>query len=618
MGISVDDLNHAIRDQSPTALELIGQLADVRIHDAHRLTPLNAAIRYCNRPAFEALFEHEAALTYTPELPKDDRQLLRHMSAEMGTGIRETEIHIANTLGQSPEQRHWMRTPLLEACRYANRDAMAALIGGGVKLNDKDALGAMAWEICQDVGGAELLHAFIDACIAHGRCFPVNTDFLQRTMHDPAVAEKAARHGKLDAKANRFRFNLACALLDTDTVEAMLNAGHDVKKSLVDERTPIDEAATSQLLWTHKHPDAERLAGPLLRVYDRKATTRVKAADIAAAVDAAKPWLNPDELPEPTEARREWSTLARIESARPDDLDPKPVAPDIVQRRLALIDRLIAAGADTHRVGHDLLSNVVLSNTPALLHKLNAIGVAFEPHDADGAMDLALSVGCFRMIEPLASMGLTMEPLQIHRARAYLQYRQWCAEQGLTPLTPPSTGGEPDDDRTSVTRFRDQYKAIAESPLIWALGGESTLQAASLPERPQAGEMTTIRLTHSNSYWPMDEVQFAIRVGQPSAPTPIDQADSVDDWQAMVLIEELLDVEGEIIPRDEAEDDDMVGEVPWDGTFEAQLCLPAGRCLIEIRVSAPDGGSVSSGIIADWTIETGVSTDRQPCSTTES
>src|SRR5262245_4800468 len=126
-------------------------------------------------------------------------------------------------------------------------------------------------------------------------------------------------------------------------------------------------------------------------------------------------------------------------------------------------------------------------------------------------------------------------------------------------------------------------KAVRDSETFWQLDGESELYAAVIPDPPQAGRAATVRLTHSNSYGPMDEADFFVRVGDPDEPTEQTDLDSHDDWTPARLVEELVNVGDEEILRAEA-DEPFEDETPWEGTYEAELTIPPGRCSIEIKI----------------------------------
>lgn len=88
----------------------------------------------------------------------------------------------------------------------------------------------------------------------------------------------------------------------------------------------------------------------------------------------------------------------------------------------------------------------------------------------------------------------------------------------------------------------------------WELGGESVLFCEAIPNPPQSVGVTLIRITHSNIYFPIDDVEFFIRVGDPRSPTAFDDLDSATDWVIAELVEEIVKVDGVEMHRSEAKE----------------------------------------------------------------
>jgi len=151
---------------------------------------------------------------------------------------------------------------------------------------------------------------------------------------------------------------------------------------------------------------------------------------------------------------------------------------------------------------------------------------------------------------------------------------------------------------------KENRKAIRDSETFWQLDGESELYAITIPAPPKADALTTVRLTHSNSYGPFDEAEFLVRVGDPQKPTDQDDLDSASDWTKAHLVEELVSVEGEEILRSEAQEP-FEDETPWEGTYEAQLLIPSGRRSIEIKVVSQHPELLRSLVLSDWDITVG-------------
>ena len=143
-----------------------------------------------------------------------------------------------------------------------------------------------------------------------------------------------------------------------------------------------------------------------------------------------------------------------------------------------------------------------------------------------------------------------------------------------------------------------------DTELSWELGGESIIFCEAIPNRPQPGEETLVKITHANVYGPIDDVEFYIRVGNPDNPTGFDDLDSAVDWVKMQLVEEIVMVDDVEMLRSKANEPfGQEEEVPWDGTSEAYLVFPAGKNSIEIKVSSK--GIVQSGVISDWVLNAG-------------
>lgn len=138
----------------------------------------------------------------------------------------------------------------------------------------------------------------------------------------------------------------------------------------------------------------------------------------------------------------------------------------------------------------------------------------------------------------------------------------------------------------------DNRKAIRDSDTFWQLEGESELYALTIPDPPKAGVPCTVRLTHSNSYGPFDEAELFVRVGA---------HDSATAWVQARLVEELVTVDDDEMLRSEA-DEPFDDETPWEGTYEAQLRIPAGRHVIEIKIVSQDPDLLASRVLADWVV----------------
>lgn len=147
-------------------------------------------------------------------------------------------------------------------------------------------------------------------------------------------------------------------------------------------------------------------------------------------------------------------------------------------------------------------------------------------------------------------------------------------------------------------------KVIRESETFWQLEGESVLSAITIPDPPGPGVATTVRLTHSNFVAPFDALVFLVRVGDPAKPTKQDDLDSANDWVAAHLVEELVTIGDEEMLRSEAQEP-FEDETPWEGTYEAQLVIPAGRHSIEIKVVSHRPDLHHSMVFSGWEVSVG-------------
>jgi hypothetical protein len=142
-------------------------------------------------------------------------------------------------------------------------------------------------------------------------------------------------------------------------------------------------------------------------------------------------------------------------------------------------------------------------------------------------------------------------------------------------------------------------KAIEDSEVMYYLTGESTLAAATFPDRPTSKQPTVVRVTHTNSYGRVDSDIF-VRVGNPKSPLDPEDFHTVSDWQQAKLVEELLwDIEKEgwiAAPQD------IEGEALWCATYDAELHFQPGEHLIEIKIISREE-AVCSIQLSNWTVK---------------
>ncbi len=159
----------------------------------------------------------------------------------------------------------------------------------------------------------------------------------------------------------------------------------------------------------------------------------------------------------------------------------------------------------------------------------------------------------------------------------------------------------PREPSKKAAKRRHNWKAIKKSKTFWELTGESELHAVTIPNSPRAGRPTTVRLTLSNPYGPLDKVEFLVRVGNPNDdPTDEEDSDSAPGWVQAQLVEEIVYVDGEEKLRSKTQKS-FKGETPWDGTYDAKLVLPPGQRSIEIKIVSRHR-ELRSMVLSDWNV----------------
>jgi hypothetical protein len=180
--------------------------------------------------------------------------------------------------------------------------------------------------------------------------------------------------------------------------------------------------------------------------------------------------------------------------------------------------------------------------------------------------------------------------------------------KAIAKLQPIASGEEPTVEASAKkpksAAKTSGPKAVRDSEAFWELPGESELRAATTPEEPQANQQATVRLTHANPYGPFDEAKFFVRIGDPEKPTDQDNPDAAADWVQCKLVEDLVHVDGQEMPRAKAKEP-FEDETPWQGTYEAKLKLPAEDCLIEIKVVSHHPELPYVVVLSDWQIAVG-------------
>jgi hypothetical protein len=160
----------------------------------------------------------------------------------------------------------------------------------------------------------------------------------------------------------------------------------------------------------------------------------------------------------------------------------------------------------------------------------------------------------------------------------------------------PKKSGEKQNAKAKPT----DRKAIQDSEVFWELPGESELRAATIPDPPQPKKPTIVRLTHTNYCGPFAEARFFVRARDPENSREEDD-DSAGSWTACNLVEELVHVDGQDLPRSQAKEP-FADEVVWYGTYEATLKMPAGASSVEIKVVSEHPELPYSVVLSDWDV----------------
>lgn len=569
----IDALNHQIRSGSPDALTALLTLASPCVVDSYGQSPLNVAIQFNNAEVMTSLLGNEEALEFAPAVhPMDSVRLMKTIYSS--EGIDDIDLAEQRVLGPAGVPPYWQRTPLLQACRYRNKDAIRQLIDRGAKLNAKDLVGETPLSMCIRSGGIELAEYFIQSCIDAKRPFPFTEELLENICKSPVLYELAIKHGRPNAGAKRFIFNLACATLDQSTVTEMLNNGFDVNSAITQMTDPVTESVTSRLAWMHEVPGWQELAAGYAHVNGHSATTSISIPNDPG----------PDDLTygETVALHAELNA-----SVRRKEINPKFMSVGERKDRLSLLGLLIESGLNVAKVesklNFPLSGDVVVTNEPEFFVALTDAGFNLGPEDKYDDMQIATTVrhGLFDMVDPLEQCGhkpRNMKSVPGDRLEEFRRWQETAETSANIEITAPA--------RRPKNRQPETY---------WELDGESVLTAETEPQPPPAGTSCTLRLWHSNVYGPRTGVQFEIRVHS-------DDSNAKDeDWQHVQLIREMVDIDGEDVDLASL-DEPLFDETPWVGLFETTVKLHEGSNRIDIRITATDTNA--NGTLTDWVVNT--------------
>ncbi|MET0052427.1 MAG: hypothetical protein ABW095_15305 [Candidatus Thiodiazotropha sp.] len=335
------------------------------------------AIDCDNREVIDYLCGDKSCLEYRPDIDKTLRktvkQALLHSSAN--DALEQAEAFIEATFGaETPLER----TPLLQACRYNNRYAIAKLLSAKADSSAKDIAGFTALDICRAVGGDDLFRFYIATCIEAGVRVTLSEKVIAHAIHDTGMLALLGDACKPGVVNHRLLLSAYCSLLDVAQVQQLLNSGIDVNKCMSPQYHPLFEACTSYLLWEWRHPRFPELAHAYTNAFGHPGGTVIQVDnDLIANAESL------DDL------GKLFGDAFGQQKAVQDSVRDSTLAPEVLEaqlrNRLEIIDLLLDAGLDpptAEKKRPDLfVSRLVAMKQPELLQKLAAHGFTLEPAD---------------------------------------------------------------------------------------------------------------------------------------------------------------------------------------------------------------------------------------------
>ncbi len=339
-------LVEGIEAHDADAVSTLATLPDRCLADARNRTLFDVAILANNSEAIALLASDKKALEFAAAIDPGQKDPIRHSAAmhDIKYPISKLEAVLEKSFGQDLA---YGRTPLQTACRVGNVVATDALLAAGAKANAKDAIGLTAVELAFYARGEEGLQNLIVAAEKNKQTnLPVGKRLLRELFAFPETLEKLLAVAKLDAYARRFLFCYRCAWLDTEAVRAMLADGYDPNKGLSADINPLWEACTSALLWDEAIPDGFEQAFHFTKHWGHPGASSVSFDNALLNEDGS----NFGQLF--AEAQKKQRAQIKIV----DDMSISPESEqDLIERRVAMLDVLLGAGADA-RLARDKLS----------------------------------------------------------------------------------------------------------------------------------------------------------------------------------------------------------------------------------------------------------------------
>jgi hypothetical protein len=156
-----------------------------------------------------------------------------------------------------------------------------------------------------------------------------------------------------------------------------------------------------------------------------------------------------------------------------------------------------------------------------------------------------------------------------------------------------------EEESPKAAKRAQKWKQVDDSTaaVSFYLTGESVVRAVTIPPRPNSKTPTIVRVSHSNSYGPVDSDVF-VRLGNPKKPLNVQDFDTVSDWRKAKLVEDLMDDEnGAWKLRGKAK---AMG-LYWSGTYEVEIQFPKGQHQIELKIISRVE-QVCSIVLSNWKV----------------
>ena len=334
----VAKLAHGIEAHDASVIATLSALTDRCLVDAQNRTLFDVAILANHSEVIALLASDSKALEFAAPIDPEVKDPIRHAAAmhDVEYPISKLEHVLQQSFG---EGLAYGRTPLHTACRAGNTDAIEYLLAAGAKTNVEDAIGLTAPELAFYAHGEMGLRNLLAASDSNNpSALPVGKRLLRETFAFPDTMEELLRIAKLDAYARRLLFCYRCAWLDIDAVKTMLADGHDPNEGLTADINPLWEACTSALLWDETIPGGFEMAYHFTKHWGHPGASSVSFDNALLNEDGS----NFGELFSGAK-RKQKEQIKMVEKMT---IDPDTER-DVIAQRIAMLDILLGAGADT-------------------------------------------------------------------------------------------------------------------------------------------------------------------------------------------------------------------------------------------------------------------------------